>query len=205
MTASDLRPKAVTAGIKPRSPLHCRSEVRPLFAPTNCNYCTSRWRLVLEEYVEERAALSLYFALDGVAITWEMQNSAYVRYGRGNYTGLCSRFADSYTLKIALQNPRNSVIDTIAHELAHVWQYVNKVLYVEYDYRRGRLQYWKGTEFAPARPPAKSWKYENSPEEVDARQRAREACRVLFGIEPREPFGAREKLSALVLAKRSKG
>lgn len=102
---------------------------------------------------------------------------------KGKVYGTQIRMGDRHTVKVATGGERKEVLDTLAHELRHVWQYATGTLDATYKVRHksgGWHWSWTGSMFVPG---ARQWSrcpYRQRPHEIDARAYALDACARLF-------------------------
>lgn len=112
--------------------------------------------------------------------TIEYIDSAYVTRRPGMYSSLVGDYTVDYNhIRVATKLPYEQVMDTLAHELRHAWQWQTGVLQNTNDYYR-----WKGTRFYTRKKVWKRCVYEQRPQEIDARAYARYAWVRLFKGNP---------------------
>lgn len=99
-------------------------------------------------------------------------------------------------IEIASGYPRPQVINTIAHELRHLWQRTSGT-----HQRRERGYYWSGTQFYPRAVLWTRGSYGSEPQEIDAREYARSATLRLFGFDTRINEVAEEVVASLFRSK----
>lgn len=98
----------------------------------------------------------------------------------------------SARIEVATMHGRPQVLNTIAHELRHLWQRTSGI----YQYRDIGY-YWSGTQFVPRPVHWKRGTYGSEPQEIDAREYARTAVYRLFGHDTRVEEVADEVVAAL--------
>lgn len=100
-------------------------------------------------------------------------------------------------MRAATQRAPREVLKTIAHELRHEKQKFVGWLTWDGSYGKRGGWHWTGTEYAPAKSYAASYKYEHRPHEVDARAYADDVMERLFKDWER-PQGPRSVQAAVV-------